>query len=825
MLRPLSFASALVLGLATAHASAKPFEVRRVSDDAVVLTGELSAVPAASSTDAPAELADFSALTEPGEYYLDVPSVGKSVSFRVGDDVYDAELQTVMLGFYGWRSAVDVSFDYGGVHYGHAAGHANDGWLDYVEGQVGVRQDGTGGWYDAGDYGKYLPTAAESVGNMLAAWELFSDRLDKLNLPFLPEHGSGLPDFLSELKWELDWMLKMQYADGSGRIHHKLNSPNFPGFVLPAADTSKRYFSNYSTAATAEFVAALAKAARAFAPYDAITGGYSQTLLEAAQRSYAYLVAHTEDVRYDDSVLAAGAYQKTGADDRIWAAAEMWETTGDPIALADLEERIRTGISFIANPDWDNLTTFGLVTYLMSARDGKAPAIVAKLSQGLGTVTKSLTSQTKTSSYGRDFASYYWGSNGVIARTCLLLQTAYRVLSPDPELLDACAAQIGYLYGRNQYNRSQVTGSGIAPPLHPHARISGSDAVETPYPGLLVGGGQNASNWQDLQSSFQTNEVAINWNAALVYALAGFVSDRGVSAAPRGAVTPEACRVRLNSIGYVPERSKVATVVTDCDLPDESFQCVKQEQTLSGDTSGAPSLIDDFEDGDLRVLPKQGRVGGWYAYDDMTPGTRTGAELKSAGRAGSKNALCISGQGFTGWGGGIGFSFVEDGSSRKPYDASAYTGITFWARGSATQFRAMLVDKYSDPAASLCTSCYDHFQAAFTPSSEWKRYTFSWKQLKQLGFGEAKPNVCAADLYALQFQWSGSQPFELCLDDVAFTQAAGSEEETPGGVSPRGGGCGCRLPAPNTGTPAAGVALLAVALTTALRRRRRVREP
>ncbi|HET9930585.1 MAG TPA: glycoside hydrolase family 9 protein [Polyangiaceae bacterium] len=821
MLRSLSFASVLAFGLAAKQASAETFEVRRAADDVVVLTGELAPTPTTNGQPS-AKLADFSALTEPGEYYLEVASVGKSVAFRVGDDVYDGELAKLMLGFYGWRSGIDIAFDFDGVHYQHSAGHLKDGLLDYIDGQVGVTKDGTGGWYDAGDYGKYLPTASESVGNMLAAWELFSDRLQKLELPYLPEHGSGIPDFLSELKWELDWMLKMQYDDASGRIHHKLNSPQFPGFILPAADTSKRYFASYSTAATAEFVATLAKAARAFAPYDALTGGYSKVLLDAAQRSYAYLLANPVDVQYDASVLAAGTYQKMGADDRLWAAAEMWETTGDPIALADVEQRIGARAMFVANFDWDNMTTFGLVTYLLSQREGRDPAIVERLLQNLTNLADGLVYGAGQNAYGRDLDSYYWGSNGVIARSCVMLQTAYRVVAPKPEFLDVCAAQVGYLYGRNQYNRSQVTGAGVDPPLHPHARISGSDDVDAPYPGLLVGGGQSASNWQDAQSNFQTNEIAINWNAALVYALAGFISDKGAAASPaRGALPAGACQVRVNSVGYLPERSKVATVVSDCTNAGPDFQCSVTDKTLSGDTSGALSIIDDLEDGDTRATAKRGRSGAWFSYDDGSAGTRTQAEIKSAGRAGSKNAICISGQGFTGWGGGMGVSLAGEGSSRMLYDASPYTGVSFWARGSG-MFRAMLVDKYSDPAASLCTSCYDHFQAPFTPGSEWKQYTFSWKDLKQLGFGEMKPNVCAAGLYALQFQWSGSQPFELCLDDVAFTQAAGSSDSADSpSVSPRGGGCGCRIGVVSESPAFAELGVLALGLTAVMSRRRR----
>jgi len=795
--------------------------VRRVSDNAAVFQGELGATFSDWSTDVPVQLADFSALDEPGEYYVDVPSLGKSVSFRIASDAYDGELANVMLGFYGWRSGIDVAFERNGTRFSHAAGHLNDGLLDFVDGQVGKHKDGTGGWYDAGDYGKYLPTASESVVTMLAAWEMFSDRLGKLSLPFIPEHGSKLPDYLSEVKWELDWMLKMTYDDGSGRVHHKLNSPRFPGFVLPANDPTTRYFSSFSTAATAELVATFAKAARAFEPFDSVTGGYSKTLLDAAQTSYAYLVRHPDDAQYDSSVLSAGSYLKTDADDRAWAAAELWETTGDPDVLADFEARIG-GIDFTPNFDWDTTLDFALLPYALSGRKGRDPVKLAAVRASLASVTSDIARAHELSGYGRGYLGFYWGSNGVVARTCLLLQ-AENALRPDARLLDVCADQIGHLYGRNQYNRSYVTGAGIDPPLHPHHRISGSDDVDEPYPGLLVGGGQTIFGWKDQQSDFSSNEVAINWNSALVFALSGFIQGEGAAeSVGRTQITAESCNVRVNAIGYVPGRSKVATIQTECGAPT-TFQCQEGEHTLSGDTSGPRVLIDDLEDQDTSILPRDGRQGSWFAFDDGSGGTRTEPMLTPTTRGTSKSAICISGQGFTGWGGGVAFDLNNPGGTRQLYDASAYTGISFWARGLATPFRAMVVDEYSDPAPMLCSGCYDHFQAPFTPTDDWKEYTLSWPQLKQQGFGDMQPNVCAADIFALQFQWSGSAPFELCLDDVAFTTAAGTVEAgtpNPAGtakLSAGGGGCGCR----SAGGSAGGAGALAVLALLGLSRIRR----
>lgn len=816
----------LLLGvLFSGSVLAQTFSVKRLSDDEPVLSGELSVETPDFVSQIPVQVADFSELNEPGEYYLDVDGVGRSVSFRIGKDVYDGELANVMLGFYGWRSGVDIDFERYGVTFSHAAGHTQDGLLDYVDGQKGVHKDGTGGWYDAGDYGKYLPTAAESVVTLLAAWEMFGDRLEYLSLPYLPEHGSALPDYLQEVKWELDWLLKMTYDDGSGRVHHKLNSPSFPGFVLPSDDPTTRYFSEYSTAATAELVAALAKAARVFAPYDDVTDGYSKTLLDAAQLSYGYLQKHPDDAQYDASVLKAGGYQKEDSGDRLWAAAELWETTGDAAVLADYEAQQYPAEILSTNFDWDQTRHFGVMTYALSEREGRDPAKLERARLAIHNAAQDILIDHDGSGYGRAYGSYYWGTNGVTARTCMLLHAAQR-LEPDQRYLDACSDQIAYLYGRNQYNRSYVTGAGIDPPLHPHHRISGSDDVEEPYPGLLVGGGQTATNWKDQQSDFSSNEVAINWNSALAFALAGFIQGKGAAESlGRAPVHAEACQVRVSSVGYVPEQNKVATIQAQCEL-GSTFMCDLPQTTLSGNTSGPVSLIDDLEDGDTQISTAQGRSGAWSTFDDGTQGMHSEPELSKGGAQGSKHALCIHGGGYSDWGGAMTLNLNAPMSPRSIYDASAYTGISFWARGSATQFRALVVDRYSDPALMLCSGCYDHFQAPFTPTDEWQQYRFSWKELKQQGFGDMQPNICPASLLALNFEWPENADFELCLDDVAFT-TAGDDSETPTTNEPAtpsphvtaGGGCNCQtLPA----APSSAVPAVALLLALGWRRRRAV---
>jgi endoglucanase len=500
------------------------FVIRRAADDSQAFQGTLGGAVTDETGDT-TRRADFSALDETGSFYVDVAGVGRSIPFSIAGDAYRAPFFTVMLGFYGSRCGTAVSFDYNGTTFGHGACHAGDGLLDYEDPtQAGVTRAGTHGWHDAGDYGKYTVNGAFAAGMMLSAWERHPGGLTDLALP-IPERGGALPDFLDELKWQLDWLLTMQYSDTDGRVAHKLTRLAFEDFIMPEADDGLRYFVPYGTAATADYVAALAQAARVYQPYDAT---FAARCLAAAQRSYAYLVANPANVATSEAAFTTGGYPTTDADDRLWAAAEVWETTGDAAARADLETRINTFMATATRPlvdadfDWGNTKNLGLYTYLVSRRADRDPATVARLQPLVLAAADAVVAAHDASGYGRGVGRYYWGSNGSVARTSMLLDVASR-LSGNAGYLDVAIDQIAYLFGRNHYDRSQVTGLGINPPLFPHHRPSASDGIAAPFPGLVVGGGTTATNWVDDQDMFMVNEVAINWSAPLVYALSMFL--------------------------------------------------------------------------------------------------------------------------------------------------------------------------------------------------------------------------------------------------------------------------------------------------------------
>ncbi|HZK98156.1 MAG TPA: glycoside hydrolase family 9 protein [Prolixibacteraceae bacterium] len=499
---------------------AKTFVIKQVANQKVVFKGKISSPVFQKDVNQNVSVADFSSIIKNGKYYLELPGGVKSTEFEISPKVYNQAFYTSMRGFYLWRCGTAVEGDHNGIHYAHDACHMEDGFEDF-QGKPGERRDGTKGWHDAGDYGKYVVNAGITVGMMFMAWDQFQNNLKNFPLD-LPETAKGYPDFLKELKWETDWLLTMQYTDGTGKVAHKLTRKNFEPFCKPEDDKEKRYFTEWSSAAIADFVAMMAQAARYFEPFDK---AYSQKCLAAAQLSYQFLKDNLEDKGFIQGEFKTGGYQTTDKDDRLWAAAEMWETTGNSSFLKDFEIQAEA-LSFKIDEDWDwsDVSNLGMFEYALSKKPGKNPEILKTIQKNCIEVANSIAKNAEADVYGRPLIRYYWGCNGTIARQVLNLQVA-NLISPDEKYIQTSQDAIANIFGRNNYNRSFVTGLGIQPPLNPHDRRSGSDSIVEPWPGYLVGGGRSATNWNDKQEDYTTNEIAINWQGALVYALAGFIGN------------------------------------------------------------------------------------------------------------------------------------------------------------------------------------------------------------------------------------------------------------------------------------------------------------
>jgi endoglucanase len=416
------------------------------------------------------------------------------------------------------------------------------------------------GWHDAGDYGRYVVNSGITTGTLLWTWEMFADRVKGVKLN-IPETGNGTPDILNEIKWNLDWMLSMQDEDGG--VWHKQTSEKFCGFIMPEKDdlvsfvvgTGQEPFK--SSCASGDLAAVMAIAARAYKPFQP---EFAATCLRSARKAFAWL-EQNPNVRFNNpNGVSTGGYGDLNcADERLWAAAELWRSTGDEAYekyfLEHYSDFRNNGSSRLgatapagaeapiirsSNPQsWASVSNLALWTYVLGkGRNGEAAAAIrdSSLKAADEIVTRTAALGYRDSMTTRD---YVWGSNSVVANYGMQLLIA-NTFKPDPRYVETALDNLHYLLGRNPFSMSYVTAVGANPPHHPHHRPSGADGISEPWPGLLVGGPNSgrsdptmrakvpmrlppAKAYIDDQEAYAANEIAINWNAPLVFLLAGLL--------------------------------------------------------------------------------------------------------------------------------------------------------------------------------------------------------------------------------------------------------------------------------------------------------------
>lgn len=498
-----------------------------------VFDGQLTASRVDAASGDLVSLANFSRLTAAGKYRLVARGV-RSQPFAIGNDVYANPLLLCMRAFYGQRCGCAVDL---GDGYRYSLCHQADAFHP-SSGRTGPVPN-HGGWHDAGDYGRYVVNSSVTTGTLLWAWELYPDKLHKLSLR-IPESGGKTPDFLAEVRWNLEWMLSLQDLDGG--VWHKQTSEHFCGFVMPPNDKLTSYVigtgaSPYkSSCATAGLAAVMAIAARCYGEYDAT---FAAGCLAASKRGFTWAAAHP-DVSFENPPgIGTGAYgNKHCTGDILWAAAELWRTTGDPqYEQAFLHgQQSLTPETAISAPSWSNVAPLAYWTYALGERQGDE-GMRSRVRAQTRAAAQTLLNRRRSSGYGNtlDSTDYVWGSNSVAANQSLLLLIANQ-LQPNPQLVEAALGNLHYLLGCNCFGVSWVTHVGTNPFLHPHHRPSIADQIAAPWPGLLSGG-PNATPadavaralpklppmrmWLDDPMAPSLNEVAINWNAPLVFLLAG----------------------------------------------------------------------------------------------------------------------------------------------------------------------------------------------------------------------------------------------------------------------------------------------------------------
>ena len=531
------------LAVVPADAQAR-FAVVDAASGKQVFEGSLGAAATWDASGERVRLADFSALRTPGSYRLRVAGLPDSAPFAIKPGVY-RELDIAAIRNYTLnRTGIALTPAVAGP-YARPLAHPDTKVLVHASAASKARPTGTvisspKGWYDAGDYNKYIVNSGISTYTLLAAYEHFPEWFAKLSLN-LPESGNGLPDILNETLWNLDWMLTMQDPNDGG-VYHKLTNKVFDGMVMPEKATAPRYVVQKTTTATLDFAAVMAAASRVLKPFDSQQPGRSARYLAAAEKAWRWAEANPKVLYEQPADIQTGAYGDKSADDEFaWAAAELLISTGK----ADYRSRAFAHTGSAAKgtePGWADVGMLGWISLAQHARHLPAGVDAAPVRKQLLEVGDRLVERWRASPYRVTMGSqdFVWGSSSTILNQAMMLVAAYRV-EPKPDYLNAAQSALDYVLGRNGPGMSFVTGFGERSPMHPHHRPSEADGIKAPVPGMLVGGpnpGQQdakdcpapypsklpALSYLDHVCSYASNEIAINWNAPLVYVAAAMES-------------------------------------------------------------------------------------------------------------------------------------------------------------------------------------------------------------------------------------------------------------------------------------------------------------
>ncbi len=491
---------------------------------------------------------DFSSLTGEGIYRVATLNSDTSCAFEVSlaafRDVYEKSLKS----YYFQRCGNALSPQYAGV-YARSACHLDDGVFHSSTGKTGPR-DVTGGWHDAGDYGKYVVNAGISVGTLLMAYEQFPSKFKSDNLD-IPESGNSVPDILDEVRYELNWLLEMQdTADGG--VYFKVTTEQFDAFEMPSQDKATRYIYQKSTTAAGDFAAVMSMAARIYSPFDSAFGA---RCLSAAEKAWQYLLADPGIVPpggfTNPPGTATGVYgDGNDSDERLWAATELYITTGADSLNAYFKNHYAEDGVITYAMGWSNVRALAQLEYLVTQHQGTDATIKSAILDALENHCAYLASLSSADGFNVTLTpgEYYWGCNGTVLNNALLLIFAYK-LSGNRNFYDVALKQLNYVLGCNMHDMTFVTGVGTRSPMHIHHRPSGSDGIAAPIPGLMSGGPDRnlednvlqshftsltppAECYIDDQGSYASNEICLNWNAPLVF-VAGYFNESPETAVGR----------------------------------------------------------------------------------------------------------------------------------------------------------------------------------------------------------------------------------------------------------------------------------------------------
>ncbi len=499
---------------------------------------------------------NFSDFSQQGYYHIYIPSIGLSPSFKINDSLYDDIFRASLKSYYYQRASMELKPEYAGK-WARKPGHPDTACkLHESTGKTGVRS-APKGWYDAGDFGKYVTPSGITVSTLLSLYERFPDAAGD-RFTNIPESKNNQSDLLDEARYQIDWLKSMQDEDGG--VFFKLSGLSWPGFIMPEEDTLTRYIIGKSTTSTLAFAGIMAQAARIYKSNDS---EYSKDCLQRAKAAWRWAGENPgveepketggsggygdEQHGWLDTTCAGQQYLKKRPDvyrdEFLWAASELFITTGEKEFKHFIQNNLAE-FTFIDVPTWWDLQ--GLAYYsLLTVENSLEKQYKDTIQNRVLSAAQNHLKTIEQNPYRIPYECFFWGSNASFLNVAILFSYAYTITG-DEKFLHAITETVDYVFGKNATGYCFVTGFGHKYPKAIHHRQSEADSVDEPIPGFVVGGPnmvkqddiekvswgakyphkEPARSFVDDKNSYAANEIALNWSAPLVHILGFLVANQ-----------------------------------------------------------------------------------------------------------------------------------------------------------------------------------------------------------------------------------------------------------------------------------------------------------
>lgn len=421
----------------------------------------------------------FTELTNEGTYIIYIKGEGYSYPFIVSDTIMQFAAKTVQKSFYYRRTGTELESKYAGKWSRPYT--IGDMEVHYPDNRSGFKSC-TKGWLHSDDYNKYSVISSLSVAMLIHTYQSYKSKAESMQV--LIPRKEGHNSLLSELEWELDWLLSMQ--DDDGGVFSQIYSKEVP-WVEKAYDwnSKERFLDKKTVNSSLCFAGAMAKAST----IEELSDSKRQKMLNAAKRAWAWFSknSNNKSIENEQRVSVKYFYDEDLKDEIFWASTELYSATNDTTYSNVLYHNFFTPT--VKDLTWQTFTSNLAFHTLLKNKERfyLNDQVEERIEKGIVNTANEILDSIDLSYYNLPTEKFLLNSNLAILNRCFILSLANEI-HEDDKYKEAMLYCINYLFGQNTNGLSFVTGIGSKYPIRCRDRHSFADSIHEPIPGLLVYG-------------------------------------------------------------------------------------------------------------------------------------------------------------------------------------------------------------------------------------------------------------------------------------------------------------------------------------------------